>query len=200
MNRLAVSLVAFSLALGAATAASAQGAPGAPGAPFAPPNVEQRFSHVDRQGLLIGFSLGGGSFGLADCDTCESFDGVAADFHIGAMLTQRLGLMWDVSAVSEATDDLAVTHAISTAAAQFWVTPRVWIKGGIGVGQLSVSDNNGDVVAESEVGAGVMFAAGVEVLQSRNFALDLQLRGSGVTYDENDTVSMASLTLGFNWY
>jgi hypothetical protein len=117
------------------------------------------------------------------------------------MLTPTFALMFDGSGVAHSLDGGgSVVHVIDTVAAQFWVTPRIWLKGGLGIGQLSVSDEAGNRVAASETGTGVLFAGGVELLQTRSFAMDLQLRGSAVTYEDAQTISMGSLNLGFNWY
>lgn len=184
----------FLTTLTASSVAFAQ--PGAPG-----PEPAPELGVVQRSGFLIGFSLGGGSFALQDCDECETLSGLGLDIHLGGMITPRLALMFDGSGVAHSLEDGgSVVHVIDTIAAQYWVTPRVWVKGGVGVGQLSVNDDTGARVAESETGTGVLLAGGVELLQTESFALDLQLRGSAVTYDEANTISMGSINLGFNWY
>lgn len=202
MTRLILASLLSTLLVSTAAPAAAQPVPppGPPGA-GAPPPTSADLGTVDRRGFIIGFSLGAGSFTLADCSSCEALNGVGFDLHLGGMLTPRLALMWDGSGVVHPMDGGgSVTHALSAVALQYWVTPRVWIKGGLGAGQLSVADDEGDTIAESETGGGVLLAGGVEIAQTRSFALDLQLRASAVTYSDADTIAMASVGLGFNWY
>lgn len=166
--------------------------PPAPGyyapAPSAPPG---------RHGFLIGFSLGAGSM---TCDGCDDLSGVALDIHLGGMLNPRLGLMFDGTGVAHSFEGGGtLIHVVDTVAAQYWVTPQLWIKGGIGIGRLSLNDADGNEVLASETGGAVMGGVGYEVLQGRSFALDVQLRASAAKYDET-TISMGSLTLGLNWY
>ena len=152
-----------------------------------------------RRGFLIGFSLGGGSI---TCDECtDSLDGLALDIHLGGMITPQLALMFDGMGVAHSFDEGGGTlvHVVDTFAAQYWVTPQFWIKGGVGIGRLSVSDADGEQVAASETGSAAMFGIGYELVSSRTFALDLQLRGAVAHYDGGD-IQMGSLNLGLNWY
>ena len=205
MTRLTLPMLLSILLLTSATSAIAQPA-GAPPPPPPPgygsaPTSTTPLGVVDRRGFIIGFSLGGGAFSLADCGDCDTLSGLGLDIHLGGMLTPRLALMFDGSGVAHAIEGGGtIVHVIDTAAAQYWITPRVWIKGGLGIGQLSVNDDEGNRVAASETGAGVLLAGGVELVQTRGFALDLQLRASAVNYDDADTITMSSLNLGFNWY
>jgi hypothetical protein len=152
-----------------------------------------------RSGFLIGFSLGTGEMQQADCEDCDPLDGVALDIHLGGMITPRLALMFDGSAVSHQLGDGALTQAVDTVALQYWVTPRLWIKGGVGVAQMSVSDEDGETVEESETGRGALAAIGYELVQSRTFALDLQARVAAGEYSDV-TITNGSVLLGFNWY
>jgi hypothetical protein len=155
---------------------------------------------IQRHGFTIGFSLGGGSF---NCDTCadkDAFEGFALDIHLGAMIGPRAAIMFDGWGVSHNLDGGSFTHVINTGALQFWVGPKVWLKGGIGIGRLSLSNDKGQTVAESENGAAVMFAGGFEVYQGQTFAMDLQLRGGAASYSDADGIVMGSINLGFNWY
>lgn len=150
-----------------------------------------------RSGFLIGFSLGGGTI---TCDDCDDLSGVALDIHLGGMLTPRLALMFDGMGVAHSFEGGGtLIHVVDTVAAQYWVTPQFWIKGGLGIGRLSVNDENGDEVLASETGSAVMVGAGYEVLHGRSFALDLQLRGAVAHYDDGE-IQMGSLNLGLNWY
>jgi len=48
------------------------------------------------------------------------------------MLKPNLGVMLDVWPMIYNEDFLTISHTITTAAAQLWLTPRLWLKGGLG--------------------------------------------------------------------
>ena len=66
------------------------------------------------------------------------------------------------------------TSAISSLGIQYWVSPKVWLKGGLGGGQIHLAGNG--VNETSKRGFGLLGGAGVEVLQKRYFTIDLQFR------------------------
>jgi hypothetical protein len=197
------SFIAYLALLVPAVAAAQPGAYAPPPPPPPPPGYYAQPVAAPappaRRGFLIGFSLGGGSITCEECT--DSLDGVAVDIHLGGMVTPRLALMFDGMGVAHSFEEGGGTliHVVDTFAAQYWVTPRFWIKGGIGIGRLSVNDADGEEVAASETGSAAMFGIGYELMSSRTFALDLQLRGAVAHYDEGD-IQMGSLNLGFNWY
>ena len=59
-------------------------------------------------------------------------------------------------------------------AGQFWLTPQLWIKGGIGFANLQADD----AYFTYDVGNGgvIMGALGFELMSARNFSVDLQGR------------------------
>ena len=78
---------------------------------------------LQRHGFLIGFSVGAGTM-LADCEDCESLNGIGADFHVGGMIAPRLGLMLDTSLVSHPDEGVTFSNIVNAIAAQYWVSPR----------------------------------------------------------------------------
>ncbi len=160
---------------------------------------------VQREGLMFGISLGWGAIQSSDCSDCEDLAGLGLALHIGGMLNPRLAIMFDGSGVGHPIEnaDATLVHAVDTIAAQYWVSDSIWIKGGIGFGQLSIQYSDG-TQDESELGGAVMGAVGIEVLQGRNFTLDVQLRGAAANYDTefggSVTLSNGYILIGANWY
>lgn len=154
---------------------------------------------VHREGFLIGFSLGAGDLGPDPCHDCGV--GVAGDFHIGAMASRQVGVLLEGNFVTR--DDL--THGLFGVAAQFWPDPagRFWLKGGIGVGTLDLDDSfSGDPFDDhgnNHVYPSVFGGAGVEVVRSGRFTMDIQLRGAA-TFQSGDTAHSVSVNVGANWY
>src|SRR5882672_2399038 len=120
------------------------------GRPYAGSTVPGGFHN--RAGRLI-FGFGGGLGGMSDsqgdvtCDTCNfntlSFEG---DVHLGGMVNPRLGLMFEGQVNSQQIDsqglngDAFLTQGAAMFAAQFWVLPILWIKGGVGFASLQKDD------------------------------------------------------------
>jgi len=152
---------------------------------------------VYRGGLVFGGSLG---LGLISSDNCGPYCGSAGSIegHIGGMLNPRLALMGDFWGAAHRWDDAygsgTTYQGIYVVAVQYWATDFLWLKGGAGFAQLEVSG------LPDESGPGILGAIGVEVVQSYNFALDLQFRLGHGFYDTGPDVNNLAFMVGVNWY
>jgi hypothetical protein len=168
-----------------------------PPPPYAPPPEPAGFH---RSGFIIGVSLGAGSMGCSDCEDSDSLDGVALEIHLGGMVSPNVALMFDGSGVAHSFEGGGtLTHVVDTFAAQVWASDRLWFKGGIGIGQLSVSDGNSSSRLRSDTRIAGMLALGVELFQARSSALDLQLRGAATSFSDG-TMTNGSILIGYSWY
>lgn len=156
----------------------------------------------ERSGLAIGVELGGGHM---ECQG-EGCDGVTEagglSLNIGAMLTPNLAIMADGWIMGHTEDRLTLTHAMATIGPQLWVGP-FWVRGGIGVARASFNYDAGiiDVGDKTESVPAAMAALGVEVISTKDFALDVRLRGGSGFFNDGDTeVRNLSLGVGANWY
>ena len=122
------------------------------------------------------------------------------------MISPRAALMFEVWGADHPWTDSAPATAdetintFFTGAAQFWLTDIFWIKGGAGAGVLRdtiTTPYYSDVRHRSvaiDTGFALFGAAGVEVLQSYNFALDIQGRiGSGFYSRQRQQLQRAEL-------
>jgi hypothetical protein len=189
---LAAALVAASPALAAAQPAGATG----------PPHP--------RIGLFGGFALHAGEIACQGdrCDGISEAGGVSG--HLGWGLRPELALIFDGWAMGHTEDNLTLTHTIFTANARYWVVPILWIQGGLGFASASWRYRNQFVQisnrTENVPALGV--AAGLEVLRSPRFSLDVMLRvGYGFYDDDHDgdgrsdqTGRSSSLGVGFTWF
>jgi hypothetical protein len=166
----------------------------------------------DRTGRLTwGFSLGRGGMhdggsAVTSCDNCDFKPlTLEADAHIGGMLGPRFALMFEVQANGQTVHssirdgDATLTQGAAMVAAQFWLIPQLWIKGGLGLASLQVDD----AFFSEQIGTGgaIMGAIGVELFSARNFALELQGRVIEGSYNSfNDNVTSGTIGLGLNWY
>jgi len=210
-------LVAFAAVLLAPAVAAAQPGYGAPpprGGYYSQPAPQLAGGFHDRTGrMALGFSLGLGGMQVGDndvsCASCD-YDPIAGefDFHIGGMLSPRFALLFEVQANSQTVEDngygaTSLVQATAMVAGQYWLSPQLWLKGGVGAASLSYSYDNGyDSQSENiDEGMALMGGVGYELLSAPNFSIDLQGRlisGSYESFDQN--VTSGTVGVGFNWY
>jgi hypothetical protein len=200
------------LALVAAPAlASAQGYYGG-GPSYGPPPLPGGFHN--RQGrLAIGGSLGLGYMndngGAITCSGCDVNPVTGeGDFHIGGFIGPRIALMLELQVnvqqiAFDANTDLTLEQGLIMGAAQYWLTPQLWVKGGLGVAHLDVNDNVNGTYSPAASGLALMGGIGFELLSARNFAVDLQGRLSEGAYSNNgnsENITSGTIGVGINWY
>jgi hypothetical protein len=156
--------------------------------------VTRDASAIERKGLIVGGSLGGGSM---SCDGCDSTSGLAAQLHIGGMLTEKVALVLDGSGITRDEDGATLTSGVSAAAVQYFVSKRVWIKGGVGGGVLQARVDK--ISVTSDVGLAFIGGIGVDLLQKQKFAIDLQARFTTASI-EGDRYNNFFALVGFNFY
>jgi hypothetical protein len=208
---LAIGVVLLTV-LGSVSVAEAQGYP-PPYYPPPPPPPPPR--GVFRAGVVWGFAVGGGDLNSSSCPTSACGGAFALEGHLGGMINPRTALMFEGWGAdhpySFGGSDHETINTFWTGAAQFWVNDIFWVKGGAGVAVLRETVDTGyiDAYGNPEVssldhtGFALFGAAGVEVLQSYNFTLDIQGRiGSGFYSDSggNFSVQNYAILVGFNWY
>jgi hypothetical protein len=184
-----------------------------------PPTYQLPGGFWNRQGrLTFGGSIGLGAmsdrFGDIECNDCDynPVSGMLAG-HIGGFIGPRLALLGEVQVNGQTVssdrfsgDTTTLIQSTLMIAAQFWVTPQLWIKGGIGFANLRLERSYyGDgIVDESSIpenGMALMGAVGYELLSARYFSIDLQGRLINGAYKGIDnTVTGASIGVGINWY
>jgi hypothetical protein len=199
--------------------ASAQGYYGRPGGGGGyynspAPGSELPGGFHNRQGRLIfGGSLGiggmsdrGGSIECANCDYGTASGEISG--HIGGFVGPRLALMGEAQAnfqtlSSDLYEDQTLVQSALMFAAQYWVTPQLWIKGGIGFANVQVNHDTWDGTAVEGVdnGMALMGAVGFELLSSRYFSIDLQGRLLNGAYKGIDnSITAGSIGVGINWF
>jgi hypothetical protein len=195
--------------------AAAQGYYGGSG-PGPAPSTQLPGGFHNRQGrLMFGGNLGLGAMnddiGDIDCTNCSDIS-VQVAGHIGGFIGPRLALMGELQANAQTLEvdafggtETLVQSALMIAA-QYWVTPQLWIKGGIGFANLEVNwsaygDGITDASTQPENGIALLGAVGYELLSARNFSVDLQGRLLNGSYDAIDNnVTALSVGVGLNWF
>ena len=169
----------------------------------------------DRGGrLTLGISLGLGGMkaddSAVDCAGCDYNPitvGIAG--HIGGMVNERLALMLELQANGQTIGDdgfgntATLVQSAAMFAGQFWVTPQLWVKGGLGAADLQVSYNDGGPNDPIDTGTALLLGAGYELLSAHHYAVDLQGRvfvGNYRDGDGNHQLTSATIGVGMNWF
>ena len=193
----------------ASTEAQAQ-----PGGYYSNPQTTQHPGgfHNRNNRLIFGFSLMLGhlsdSEGNIGGDSSVNYSTIAGGVsaHIGGFVGPRLALMAEVqgNAVTLSTDgydDITLVQSALMGAAQYWITPQLWIKGGIGIASLDLDDSYYDDSRHIDGGMALMGGVGFELLSSQRFSVDLQGRLLAGSYDGiNQQITSGSIGVGINWF
>jgi hypothetical protein len=160
-----------------------------------PPEPETR---LRRRGFAIGVAVGGGNVNF----DAGGQNGVALAFDIGASLNQRVALMFDYSSVTYGVELGNESHYVVGGVAQLFFSRFLWAKAGLGMGRLTLEDPlSGTRLDSTERSLAVVLGFGAEVIQTAaGFALDLQLRFAGSSYEVAGTTTNTALLVGFNFY
>ena len=173
-----------------------------------PPNSQLPGGFWNRQNRLIfGFS---GGLGYMRDDIGDVGDGTVAGSvsgHIGGFLGPRFALMFELQAnvqqldaTDQFGDPISLVQTAAMVAAQYWLTPQLWIKGGIGVANLQLQGEftSGEIASN---GVAVMGAVGFELFSSRYMSVDLQGRIINGSYDgTGDNITSGTIGVGINWF
>jgi len=178
--------------------------PGGPGAPV----IGKRLGWTWGVDMAIGAmkSKTSGSFGCAGCDYQPAAFGFG--IHGGLQLTPQLAILADFRTTGQMVaqdvfDDIFLFQSTFMVAAKYHVAPRLWVQGGLGGANLSLSANDGFTQADEDVanGGAVMAAGGYEIANNRRMSIDLSLRVVNASYDGlGDSIQSVMFGLEFNFH
>ncbi|HTL38009.1 MAG TPA: outer membrane beta-barrel protein [Kofleriaceae bacterium] len=192
--------------------AAAQGYYGRGGGYSQSPASELPGGFHNRMGrLAFGFSLGLGGMhdngsAVTSCNNCN-YNPIAfeVDGHVGGFLTPRFALMGELQTNGQTVhsdvyngDTVLLSNTLMIAG-QYWLSPQLWVKGGVGFATLQAQDD----YFEQDLGNGsaLMGGVGFEVFSARDLAVDLQGRIIRANYHGiDDGVTSATVGVGINWY
>jgi hypothetical protein len=186
-----------------------------PGGYYAQPVNTQHAGgfHNRSNRLIFGFSLMLGhlsdSEGTIGGDSSVGYSTVSGGVsaHIGGFVGPRFALMAEVqgNAVTLSSDfyegNTTLIQSSLMGVAQYWVTPQLWLKGGIGFASLDL--DNDEYYEETHIDSGMALMGGVgfELLSAQRFSVDLQGRLLAGSYDGIDQqITSASIGVGINWF
>jgi len=160
-------------------------------------------TRAERRGLLIGIGVGAGHMECTGSG-CESVNEAGgAHLQLGTMITPRMAIVGDIWGMAHRDDRVTLTHMMATVGPQIWLLPRFWIRAGVGGARAGFTYDItiADIDDRTNTVLGIAGAAGLELVSSPTFGLDLQLRaGTGFFEDEESRIDNFALAFGANWY
>lgn len=171
---------------------------------YAPPPARYYEPASYRQ-FFFGFGLGVG--GVSDyayeLDSTQSRVGIGYNLRLGFGVSPRWALVLSADGASAYFQNMNLSETVFTVGPQFWVTPKLYVRGGIGAATRTYeydsyySDYYGDYYTETwtDSGMGGVAALGFEFVQSYHVSLAVELNGTVGYYNNKDTLS----TFGINF-
>lgn len=167
-------------------------------------------STIKRKGFVFGFGIGGGVISISDSDQEVPFDeaqggGSFPNLKLGWMVNDRLAILGMYAGMGYEYQGKDRSFDAFMPSVQYWVKDGWWVNAGVGLAMDFPAFYEDNIEEEDwNFGGAVAFSTGYELVQKKNFALDLQTQLlMGTTYLDDDKERDAvvfSIGLGFNWY
>jgi len=155
-----------------------------------------------RLGWEAGFGVYGGEINCHNengdfCDGVTEAGGI--DLHVNYMFRPKLGVVLDIWPMVHTENDWTFTHNIVTFGVKYRPVPILWLQAGVGSAQARLTYSRIVAIqAETDVVPAIMVAAGLEVLRSKRFALDIQARAGTGFYEEDNNMNGKPDVVGRN--
>lgn len=135
---------------------------------------------------LVGFGFGIGMF-RGGCGQCLTKGGFAVELYGGYQITERvavIGHFWSTMHVLPFDTNPGLAGYVSTtAAAQVWITPTLYLRGGLGGAAFAVLS---DLGSGFDAGPGLMLTVGGELGHRPGSGVDLGLATAGSAIQSSD--------------
>lgn len=173
---------------------------------------EENVSGVDRNGFVIGFSVGGGISSVSDSYRDVPFEEVQGGFifpnlKIGGMINDRTAILASIPGITYDLEGQDRSFDAIVPTVQYWLKNRWWINGGIGLAMDFPAIYEDKVEGDGwHFGGAVSLSTGIEVVQNKNFAMDINSNLLLGRVDLKDNVSdfrdaaIFTVGIGFTWY
>ncbi len=166
---------------------------------------------IEREGFVIGFGIGGGVISVSDSNQEVPFDKASGgislpNLKIGWMLSERMALLATFPGMIYEYEGRDRSFEAFIPSLQYWPSSRWWVNGGIGLAMDFPAFYEVDDFKDEDWNFGCAVAAGTgyEIVQKKNFALDIQskihLGRAFLGNDQHRDGAAFTLGLGFNWY
>lgn len=143
-------------------------------------------------GPRVGWELGVGLYGgEINChnengDFCEGVtEAGGIDLHVNYFFRPDLGAYFDVFPMVHSENNWTFTHNVVTAGVKWRPVPILTLTAGVGSAQARLRYETLGLQAETDVVGAALFAAGLEVVRGRTWAIDVQARAGIGFYSED---------------
>jgi hypothetical protein len=113
------------------------------------------------------------------------------DIGVGGWVNPHLAIGARVAGVTNSQNDVRITNAVLVGGLQYWVDNHVWFGGGIGLGVLAVSVDNGSLNgggnSDSTGGFGMDLRAGYTFTEGSENTLNVSFELTPTFLSENNT-------------
>jgi hypothetical protein len=173
---------------------------GVSGPSFAEPAVSARSGAAEHDESIGILSVAGG---VASLDTSGAGARLGGSVAVaaGIRLRPRIALVFDASLVlqSGGWNDSVRRGGTQTVGLQYWPWPRLWLRGGAGVGWMRFSGGTDDAYHRDGLAPAALIAAGFEIVRRPSWSLDLQLRAAAMSHYGETAVLTHGLFVGASW-
>ncbi|HVK73579.1 MAG TPA: hypothetical protein VM734_09670 [Kofleriaceae bacterium] len=154
----------------------------------------------------VGWELGFGVYaGEINCENERGnfCDGVTEaggfDLHASYFFSPKLGLTVDLWPMFHTEDDWTFTHTVAVVGLKWRPAPIFTFTAGVGSAQARLRyEGIVNLDAETETVPAVLFAAGLDLVRGKSFALEVQARAGIGFYEEDDTGNGEADVVGRN--
>jgi len=157
----------------------------------------------ERDGMILGFNLGGGSAGIS----ASGFDsdregGLGGNFRVGYAFSPQAAAGLEGNMWTKEVDNETWTFSMGAAALTYYPgATGFFVRGGVGVGTAEYSlDQGGITYSASDDGIGFLLGTGYEWRLGRKFALGPQFDYSYSKVSDDYSINYFNFTMGLNWY
>lgn len=153
-----------------------------------------------RSGFWANVGFGGGSMGCSDCEERQA--GAAAGFALGGTISPNLLLGGASNAWARVNDDdSSTTVAAATFMARYYPsdTDGFYLSGGLGFGQISVDNPNGD--SSDDEGGSALIGLGYDVQVGDSWWITPMANWVGVVSADTDgDANFLQINVGVTWH
>ncbi len=157
----------------------------------------------ERDGILLGFSLGGGSAGVTVLDLeSDRESGFGGSGRIGYAFDPQWAIGLEGDVWTKEVNGVTWTFSVGGPTVTFYPGGAgFFVRGGIGASSIEVEIDTGTIkTSASDNGFGFLLGAGYEWRLTRKFALGPEIGYGYGKIDDDVSLDFVNATVGLNWY
>ncbi len=157
----------------------------------------------ERDGVVLGFNLGGGSAGINVTGLDSNREGgFGGNFRVGYAFSPQVAAGLEGNMWTKNVDNETWTFSVGGPALTYYPGGTgFFVRGGVGVGTVDYSfDQGGVTISSSDDGFGFLVATGYEWRLGHKFALGPEFDYAHARVNDDLSMNYFNFTMGLNWY